>query len=163
MVRIMQMRTGSVLVVVLPTGGGKSLLFMVPAVRGVNGGVSIVVIPFVALSDDLIARARSFGIDCVRWRLAEEEGREAGSLVRVASLVVVSADQASSQEFSCYVDALRSRRLLRRIFIDECHTIIIDVGYRERLTELKGLYRFDCPVILLTATLPVHLEGWFRQ
>ncbi|KXJ87186.1 P-loop containing nucleoside triphosphate hydrolase protein [Microdochium bolleyi] len=148
-----EMRTGSVLVVVLPIGGGKSLLFMVPAVRGVNGGVSIVVVLFVALSDDLIARARLFGIDCVRWRSVEEEGREAGSLVRVASLVVVSADQASSQEFSCYADALRSRRLLRRIFIDECHTIIIDVGYRKRLTELRGLYRYDCPIIVEDAEI----------
>ncbi|KXJ85269.1 hypothetical protein Micbo1qcDRAFT_186716 [Microdochium bolleyi] len=163
MARVMQMRGGSVLIVVLPTGGGKSLLFMVPAARGVNGGVSIVVVPFVALIDDLVSRARSFGIDCVRWRAAEEEGREAGSLARVAGLVVVSADQASNYEFCNYADALRSRNLLRRIFIDECHTIIMDIGYRERLGGLKGLYRYDCPVVLLTATLPVQLEGWFRQ
>ena len=81
----------------------------------------------------------------------------------MAGLVVVSADQASNYEFGNYADALRSRKILRRIFIDECYTIIMDVGYRRRLAALKGLYRYDCPVILLTATLPVKLEGWFRQ
>ncbi|KAH7012767.1 P-loop containing nucleoside triphosphate hydrolase protein [Microdochium trichocladiopsis] len=39
----------------------------------------------------------------------------------------------------------------------------MDASYRKRLTELKCIYRYNCPVILLTATLPVRLEAWFRQ
>jgi hypothetical protein len=30
------------------------------------GSTSIVIVPFVALAEDLIARAREFGIDCFR-------------------------------------------------------------------------------------------------
>jgi superfamily II DNA helicase RecQ len=53
--------------------------------------------------------------------------------------------------------------LLRRIFVDECHTAMTDVGYRPKLEELKSLHRFGCPLVMLTATLPVVLEDWFRK
>jgi superfamily II DNA helicase RecQ len=158
---IMTLKGNKVLIIVLPTGGGKSIFFMLPAVPQMNAGVSVVVVPFVALMDDLVDRAHEFGIDCLRWLPAETVGRE--EQLRVARLVVVSADQANNAEFVTYTDSLRSRGLLKRIFIDECHTVIMDASYRTRLIELRGLYRYDCPVILLTATLPVRLERWFRH
>ncbi|KXJ84810.1 hypothetical protein Micbo1qcDRAFT_181346 [Microdochium bolleyi] len=161
--QVLRLRGGRALIVVLPTGAGKSLLFMIPSVQAVHGGVSIVVVPFVVLIDNIVARARSIGINYMRWRSAEGEERRANTPARLANLVVVSADQASNNEFMTYVDSLRERRLLRRIFIDECHTIITDVGYRERLGRIRELHRFDQPLILLTATLPVKLEGWFRR
>jgi len=54
-------------VVVLPTDGGKSLLFMLPAVLSSSGTI-IVVIPYVALLDNLLDRALKLGLDCVCWR-----------------------------------------------------------------------------------------------
>ncbi|RYP33422.1 hypothetical protein DL768_011097 [Monosporascus sp. mg162] len=107
-----------------------------------------------------------------RWRSGEQRDAMAKQLAartgrdeppREALLVVVSADLAGSDKFTAYADGLRVRGLLRRIFIDECHTIIMDAGYRAGLAGLKGLYRFDRPVILLMATLPVRLKRWFRQ
>ena len=74
MVHIITMQSDGVrsdlLIIVLPTGGGKSILFMLPALMDdANtsfGLISIVIVPFVALTEDLIARAREFGIDCFR-------------------------------------------------------------------------------------------------
>ena len=80
----------------------------------------------------------------------------------MAKMVVVSADVASTQQFVDYADGLRAQGLLDRIYVDECHTIIMDVGYRRDLEKLKGLHRYDCPVVLLTATLPPEMERWFR-
>ena len=54
MVRVMRMGPGSVLIMVLPTGSGKSILFIVLAAIE-HSGTSIVVVPFVALMDDLVA------------------------------------------------------------------------------------------------------------
>ena len=52
------------LVVILPTGGGKSLLFTVPAcVEEV--GVTVVVVPYRALIEDLVSRISSAGVDCI--------------------------------------------------------------------------------------------------
>ncbi|KAH7199032.1 uncharacterized protein B0J16DRAFT_256589, partial [Fusarium flagelliforme] len=57
----------------LPTGGSKSIFFMLPAFmedkRGRNGGpVSIVVVPFISLMQDLVSRVRKLSINCIEWR-----------------------------------------------------------------------------------------------
>ena len=77
-------------------------------------------------------------------------------------MVVVSADVVVTEQFCNYVNGLRARKLLSGIFINEYHIIIMDVLYRQKLEALKGLHRFDYPVILLTATLPGVIERWFR-
>lgn len=58
------------LVVVLPTGGRKSLLFMAPACLD-DPGVTIVVVPYRALLDNLLAAARKAGINCLEYRPGE--------------------------------------------------------------------------------------------
>jgi superfamily II DNA helicase RecQ len=52
------------LVVVLPTGGGKSLLFMVPGYVE-EGGMTVVVVPYRALIADLVKRICGCGIECI--------------------------------------------------------------------------------------------------
>jgi hypothetical protein len=71
------------LVVVLPTGGGKSLLFMAPACLD-DPGITVVVVPYRALLNNLLDKAKQAGIDCVEWTHAE---------VNPAALVFVSADK----------------------------------------------------------------------
>ncbi|KAI3572913.1 hypothetical protein IWW34DRAFT_837925 [Fusarium oxysporum f. sp. albedinis] len=156
---IMTLKADQTAINVLPTGAGKSILFMLPAVMQ-DTGTSIVVVPFVALMDDLVTRATDMGVDCIRYRSSMNSGRE--GMPRAARLIVVSADIVSSAEFCGYVDGLSCTGLLQRIFVDECHTVIMDIGYRAKLGELVGLRRFGCPLVLLTATLPVVLEDWFR-
>jgi superfamily II DNA helicase RecQ len=156
---IMALKADQTAINVLPTGAGKSILFMLPAVMQ-DTGTSIVVVPFVALMDNLVTRATDMGVDCIRYRSSMNSGRE--GMPRAARLIVVSADIVSSAKFCGYVDGLSCTGLLQRIFVDECHTVIMDIGYRAKLGELVGLRRFGCPLVLLTATLPVVLEDWFR-
>ncbi|KAF4340723.1 recq family helicase [Fusarium beomiforme] len=130
---IMALKADQTAINVLPTGAGKSILFMLPAVMQ-DTGTSIVVVPFVALMDDLAARATDMGVDCIRYRSSMNSGRE--GMPRAARLIVVSADMVSSAEFSGYVDGLSCTGLLQRIFVDECHTVIMDIGYRAKLGEL---------------------------
>ena len=51
------------LIVVLPTGGSKSLLFIVPAYLD-RVRVTIVVVPFRALINDLMKQITDSSIDC---------------------------------------------------------------------------------------------------
>jgi superfamily II DNA helicase RecQ len=53
------------LVVVLLTGGGKSLLFIVPGLIE-EGRITVVVVPYRALITDLISRIRKSGIECIK-------------------------------------------------------------------------------------------------
>ena len=66
-----QLKTSPLIsVVVMPTGGGKSLLFTAPACLD-STGVTIVVVPFRALINDLVEKAKKAGIDSVEWRPGE--------------------------------------------------------------------------------------------
>jgi len=90
------------LVVILPTGGGKSLLFMVPAYLDATG-VTIVVVLYCALADNLVDRIRKSGIDCFEWTYGQ---------VNPATIVVVSADIAGSGGFLGYAELLIAKKLL---------------------------------------------------
>jgi superfamily II DNA helicase RecQ len=53
-------------VVVMRTGGGKSLLFMLPA-QAAPGGVTVVVMPKVMLQEDMADRCRQQGMRVAIW------------------------------------------------------------------------------------------------
>ncbi len=82
---------------VLPTGVGKSILFMVPAVMA-DTGTNIVVVPFVSQMEDLVERASSMGVNCICYRLSVSAGRN--GLQRAARLVVASADLVATAKFT---------------------------------------------------------------
>jgi superfamily II DNA helicase RecQ len=135
------------LVVVLPTGGEKSLLFTVPAFLEA-GGVTVVVVPYRALIKNLVQRIQDCGVDCIEWKHGE---------TNLAAVVVVSADVAgdviSSGNFISYASMLSSKRLLRRVVVDECYLIFTSSDWRPKLAKLKSLRLLPCPIVLLIATL----------
>ncbi|CAC9887931.1 unnamed protein product, partial [Aureobasidium pullulans] len=94
------------LVVVLPTGGGKSLLFMAPACLE-NAGVTIVIVPFRALINKLVSTAKEAGVNSTEWH---------PGLTDPATLVFVSADRIIGSGFLSYAELLHSKGLLRRVF-----------------------------------------------
>jgi len=89
----MSLRSRHSAISVLPTGAGKSILFMLPAGM-TDTGTSIVV----------VTRAVTMGINCIRFRTTLGAGRE--GLARAARLVVVSADVVAGAEFTAYADGL---------------------------------------------------------
>ena len=145
--RIMH-RTDSALAVVLPTGGGKTLLFTAPACVE-NPGVTLVVVPYRQLINETVSDAKAAGIDCIEWTHSTEDPAE---------MVVVSADKLDDRFFG-YASLLASKGLLRRVFVDECHLAITAHSWRRRLVELARVQSLGVPLIMLTATLPVHMES----
>jgi superfamily II DNA helicase RecQ len=141
------------LVVVLSTGEGKSLLFTLLACVE-ETGVTVVVVPYRALIEDLVGRICDAGIDCIEWKHGESNP---------ASVVVVSADVAgditSNGNFLGYARLLKSKGLLQRVVVDECHLVLTARHWRENLLKVKNLRLLGCPIVLLTATLPLLREG----
>ena len=144
----------SPLVVILPTGGGKSLLFMLPATLH-DANTTIVIIPFIALMKILLSKCQDAGIGCIEWKENRQQGK--------ASLVLVAAELASKKTFLDYACNLQLRGQLDRIFIDECHLIVTAAEYRELLPQLRELRTIACPLTMLTATLPPSMEGEFNE
>ena len=79
----------SPLVVVLPTGRGKSQVFMIPALLP-RAGITIVVAPYAKLKRQLVTRCVDAGIDCQHWPGARDGN---------ARVVLVSAEAVSSDDF----------------------------------------------------------------
>jgi hypothetical protein len=137
----------SALAVVLPTGGGKSLLFTAPACLD-DPGITIVVVPYRQLLEETLSDAKTRGIDAVEW---------SGGLCDPADIVFISADKLGNAFFD-YSARMAEKGLVRRVFVDECHLAITAHGWRPRLVSLARLRCIEAPTIMLTATLPLHME-----
>ena len=62
---MLDLARGNHVVALLPTGGGKSLCFQLPALN--RGGLCLVVTPLVALMEDQCAQLRQRGIRAEAW------------------------------------------------------------------------------------------------
>jgi superfamily II DNA helicase RecQ len=74
------------------TGRGKSLVFMLPALTSM--GVTVVVVPLLALKSDLRDRCVKAGIECVEWD--GNYPHQWAQIVLVVPEVAVSAPSAAS-------------------------------------------------------------------
>jgi superfamily II DNA helicase RecQ len=145
----------SPMLVVMGTGAGKSLIFMLPAFCS-HGGTSIVVVPLVSLQDDLKVRCDKSGVTCSIWR-----GDRA---VEAASIVLVTPESAVSKAFQQFVNLLRVTHRLDRIVIDECHTVLASrPNFRPKMRQLGELVRLRIPIVFMTATLRPTDEERFCQ
>ncbi|KAI5455850.1 P-loop containing nucleoside triphosphate hydrolase protein [Mariannaea sp. PMI_226] len=142
------------LVAILPTGGGKSLVFMVPAMLS-GSGVTIVVAPYAELKRQLVTRCTDAGLDCKHW----PEGREHWPRV-----TIVSAEAAVTDDFLQWAADLAVRGRLDRVVIDECHlTFTAADEYRRKLRGLVLLHNLCCPFVFLTGTLPPLRQREFEE
>src|SRR6476620_4460176 len=106
---------------VLPTGGGKSICFQVPAM--VLGGLSIVVSPLISLMQDQIEAAIARGIPaaCLNSSLGKEEQSRVRSSIKDGSvrLLYVSPERLERLSLELQAAGIHPRLLV----IDEAHCI----------------------------------------
>ena len=137
----------------MPTGGGKSITFQVPALA--MEGTCIVVTPLIALMKDQVARLRRLGI----MADAVYSGMQHADILRVldncilgsTKLLYVSPERLGSQLFQTKMRHMR----VSFITVDEAHCIS-QWGYDFRpsylkICEIRSLCP-QAPVLALTAT-----------
>lgn len=112
--------------VVMPTGGGKSICFQVPAIsrqrRGL--GITIVVAPLLSLMRDQVEALRRPGLSAELLDSSAEGRRARARMLRGAtSVVYVTPERATSREFLEDVAALAAARRLALIAVDEAHCV----------------------------------------
>lgn len=144
---------GEDVLAVLPTGGGKSVCYQVPAV--VLGGVTAVVSPLIALMQDQVAGLRARGVSATflnsQLSARELEQRLTDAEYGMYRLLYVAPERFASELFRQRVQRIDFRLLA----IDEAHCISewgpdFRPAYR-RLAEAAELLGRP-PIIALTAT-----------
>lgn len=142
--------------VIMRTGGGKSLMFMLPA-RGSPQGTTVVVVPTKSLQQDLKKRCDKCFIRCAMWDSTRAPPFS-------AQIVIVIAESAVTKSFARFMNIKHTRGQLDRIVIDECHTILESTAkWRPDVLRLKELSDKGVQVVYLTATLPPSDEGEFSR
>jgi ATP-dependent DNA helicase RecQ len=137
---------------ILPTGGGKSVCYQVPALA--LGGLTLVVTPLVSLMEDQVGRARAAGLRAAHMSAAQgsAERREALARARSGALDVLFV-APERLELEAFRDALRGIGV-RLLAVDEAHCISewghdFRPAYR-RIGVLRSV--LACPTLALTAT-----------
>ncbi len=107
--------------VVMPTGGGKSLCYQLPALAG--GGLVVVVSPLIALMADQRERLRGSGVRAAMLASGMEEGHNARALRDIETgevqLVLAAPERFASRAFR---EALAQRRVALFV-VDEAHCV----------------------------------------
>ncbi|UNY97609.1 DNA helicase RecQ [Zhouia spongiae] len=143
--------------VIMPTGGGKSLCYQLPAL--VSEGTAIVVSPLIALMKNQVDAIRGISEDSgvahvLNSSLNKTEVKKVKSDIKngVTKLLYVAPESLTKEE---YVEFLRSVEL-SFVAVDEAHCISewghdFRPEYRNLRTIIKRLGD-DIPIIALTAT-----------
>jgi superfamily II DNA helicase RecQ len=146
------MQHKSPVVAIMGTGAGKSVLFMLPA--SVSSGVTIVVVPLVALRFDMRERCEQLGIVSAEWDSRRPH--------EWAQVMFVVPEAAVGEAFGHYINRQRAMGRLDRIVVDECHVVLDSLdGFRSRMLALKNLVRAETQMVYLTATLRPREEQQF--
>jgi ATP-dependent DNA helicase RecQ len=156
-----QVAAGGDALVLMPTGGGKSLCYQVPAiVRHTRGqGVAIVVSPLIALMHDQVGALEEAGVHAA-FLNSSQTGEEASRIEREMmsgrlTMLYAAPERLTTPRFLAQLESLRERGLLSMFAIDEAHCVSQwGHDFRSEYLQLSLLHeRFpEVPRIALTAT-----------
>ncbi|MFY9459455.1 MAG: DNA helicase RecQ [Aquabacterium commune] len=147
--------------VLMPTGGGKSLCYQVPAIaRHREGkGVAIVVSPLIALMHDQVGALEEVGVHAafLNSTLSSEDAQRIEREMMAGRLVMlyVAPERVTHPRFQAQLASLHERGLLSLFAIDEAHCVSQwGHDFREDYLQLSMLHeRYpDVPRVALTAT-----------
>ena len=154
--------------VLMPTGGGKSLCYQVPAIarHRAGQGVTVVVSPLIALMHDQVSALEELGVHAsfLNSTLDSQDASAIERELRSGRLVLLYAapERILTPRFLAMLDSLHERRLLGLFAIDEAHCVSQwGHDFREEYLGLSVLYEryAGVPRLALTATADAHTRA----
>jgi ATP-dependent DNA helicase RecQ len=154
--------------VLMPTGGGKSLCYQIPAL--LRRGVGIVVSPLIALMHDQVAALREAGVKAAYLNSslsgAEAAAIERGLFNQAFDLIYVAPERLVLPRFLSLLQAVEEGPGLALFAIDEAHCVSQwGHDFRPEYIQLSVLHeRFPkVPRIALTATADAATQAEIIQ
>ncbi len=147
--------------VLMPTGGGKSLCYQIPAIARHRSqqGVTVVVSPLIALMHDQVGALEEAGVHAafLNSSLSGEQAAHVEREMMSGRLVMLYAapERITNPRFLAQLDSLQERGLLSLFAIDEAHCVSQwGHDFRSEYLALSLLHeRYpEVPRIALTAT-----------
>ena len=113
-------------IVLLPTGGGKSIIYQLSGL--LMPGITLVIDPIVALIEDQVDGLRRYGIERATGISSVLNQTERRAILRRAErgefqFILMAPERLQSEEFRATVRALRSSSLINLAVIDEAHCV----------------------------------------
>lgn len=142
-------------VAIMPTGGGKSLIYQLPAYL-YQTGVTIVVSPLIALMKDQVESLNAIEIPALYCNSMQDELEQLKAISRAVTgkikLLYVSPERIVSSYFLNYVSQMKINLLV----VDEAHCVSMwghdfRPEYRQ-LYKIRESLKGDFPTIALSAT-----------
>ena len=145
------------LLTIMPTGGGKSLCFQLPAL--LRKGLTIVVSPLIALMQDQVDALQDNGINATylnsTLEYEERRARQIAILEDSIKLLYVAPERLLNERFGLFLDRVNRDVGIGAIAIDEAHCVS-EWGHDfrpeySRLSQIRQRYP-QIPLQALTAT-----------
>ncbi len=121
--------TGGDALVLMPTGGGKSLCYQIPAIarQQAGHGVTVVISPLIALMHDQVGALHEAGVEAefLNSTLTGEQASALEKRLLRADLTMLYAapERITTPRFLALLDSLHERGLLSMFAIDEAHCV----------------------------------------
>jgi ATP-dependent DNA helicase RecQ len=154
--------------VLMPTGGGKSLCYQVPAIvrQQRQRGITVVVSPLIALMHDQVGALEELGVHAafLNSTLDGDEARQVERELLSGRLTMLYAapERILTPRFMAMLESLHERGQLGLFAIDEAHCVSQwGHDFREEYLGLSALHeRFaGVPRLALTATADTHTRA----
>ena len=167
-----QLIGGGDALVLMPTGGGKSLCYQVPAIvrHRAGQGVAIVVSPLIALMHDQVGALHEAGVAAafLNSSLEGDEARRVERDLMSGKLVLLYAapERILTPRFLAMLQSLHERGKLSLFAIDEAHCVSQwGHDFREEYLGLSALHEQfpGVPRLALTATADSHTRADITQ
>jgi ATP-dependent DNA helicase RecQ len=151
------------LLIIMPTGGGKSLCFQLPAL--LKPGLTVVVSPLIALMQDQVEALRDNGIGATFLNSSlnshQVRSRESAILKGKVKLLYVAPERLLSERFLPFLTLVQHEIGISAFAIDEAHCVS-EWGhdFRPEYRQLKQLrQRYPgIPTLALTATATARVR-----